>query len=209
MMTALLAMLAYVRAFLIARHRLALEAVALRQQLAVYKRKQPRPKLNRLDRLFWVLVRRIWTNWSEALVLVKPETVVSWHRAGYRLFWNWRSRRRVGRPNVAEEIRDLIRRMKRENPTWGAPRIHGELLALGFEISEPTVSRYLRRLKSLPEERKASQWLAFLNNHREVIAAFDFFTVPTLCFRTLYCFFAIEHDRRRILHFNVTFPPHK
>jgi putative transposase len=97
--------------------------------------------------------------------------------------------------------------MKRENPTWGAPRIHGELLALGFEISEPTVSRYLRRLKRLPNDRKASQWLAFLHNHREVIAAFDFFTVPTLWFRTLYCFFAIEHDRRRILHFNVTFHP--
>src|SRR3954465_15120555 len=103
--------------------------------------------------------------------------------------------------------RDLIRRMKRENPTWGAPRIHGELVALGFEISEPTVSRYLRRLKRIPEESKARQWLAFLNNHREVIAAFDFFTVPTLCFRTLYCFFAIEHHRRRILHFNVTSHP--
>jgi putative transposase len=207
-MMAIYAMLAYVRAFLIARHRLALEAVALRQQLAVYKRRQPRPKLNRFDRLFWVVIRQIWTNWSEALILVKPETVVSWHRAGYRLFWKWRCRRRrQGRPKVTEEIRGLIRRMKRENPTWGAPRIHGELLALGFEISEPTVSRYLRRLKSVPEESKASQWLAFLNNHREVIAAFDFFTVPTLWFRTLYCFFAIEHGRRRILHFNVTFHP--
>jgi putative transposase len=96
--------------------------------------------------------------------------------------------------------------MKRENPMWGAPRIHGELVLLGFEISEPTVSRYLR-LKRIPGKSKASQWLAFLNNHREVIAAFDFFTVPTLRFRTLYCFFAIEHDRRRILHFNVTFHP--
>src|SRR3954466_2998772 len=126
MITALLATLAYVRAFLIARHCLAMEAGALRQQLAVYKRKQPRPKLNRFDRLFWVVVRRIWTNWSEALILVKPDTVVSWHRAGYRLFWTWRSRRqRVGRPQVAEEVRDLIRRMKRENPIWGAPRGHG------------------------------------------------------------------------------------
>ena len=152
-----LATLAYVRALLIARHRLAMEAAALRQQLAVYKRKQPRPKLNRFDRLFWVVVRRIWTNWSEALILVKLETVVSWHRAGYRLFWTWRSRRQgVGRPKVAEEVRDLIRRMKRENPTWGAPRLHGELLALGFEISEPTVSRYLQQLKRTPEEIKAS-----------------------------------------------------
>ncbi|MFL6451678.1 MAG: hypothetical protein ACJ746_28975 [Bryobacteraceae bacterium] len=102
-------------------------------------------------------------NWSEALLLVKPDTVVSWHRAGYRLFWTWRSRwQPVGRPQVAEEVRDLIRRMKRENPTWGAPRIHGALLALGFEISKPTVSRYLRRPKRIPEESKASQWLAFL-----------------------------------------------
>src|SRR5438309_11934842 len=138
MMTVMFAMLAYLRAFLVARHRLALEAVALRQQLAVYKRKQPRPKLNRFDRLFWVFVRQIWTNWAEALILVKPATVVAWHRAGYRLVWKWRSRRqRRGRPKIAEEVRDLIRRMKRENPTWGAPRIHGELLALGFEISGP------------------------------------------------------------------------
>jgi transposase InsO family protein len=97
--------------------------------------------------------------------------------------------------------------MKRDNPRWGAPRIHGELLLLGFDISEPTVSRYLQRLKRIPEKSKASQWLAFLNNHREAIAAFDFFTVPNLYFRTLYCFFAIEHARRRILHFNVTLHP--
>src|SRR5438309_3418406 len=117
MMTVMFAMLAYLRAFLVARHRLALEAVALRQQLAVYKRKQPRPKLKRFDRLFWVFVRQIWTNWAEALILVKPATVVAWHRAGYRLFWKWRSRRqRVGRPKVTEEVRGLIRRMKRENP---------------------------------------------------------------------------------------------
>ena len=114
-----------------------MESVALRQQLTVYKRGQPRPKLNGFDRLFWVFVRQIWTSWSEALILVKPETVVSWHRAGYRPFWTWRSRRRrLGRPKVTEEIRALIRRMKRENPSCGAPRIHGELLLLGFDISE-------------------------------------------------------------------------
>ena len=106
-----------------------------------------------------------------------------------------------------EQIRQLIRRMKAENPTWGAPRIHGELLQLGFEISEPTVSRYLRSLNGCGEEGRAKRWLAFLNNHREVIAAFDFFTVPSLRFRTLYCFFVIEHRRRRILHFNVTEHP--
>jgi hypothetical protein len=200
--------LAYLRAFVVSRHNLALEAVALRQQLAVYKRKQPRAKLDRFDRLFWVVLRRLWKDWSEALILVKPGTVVCWHRAGYRLFWRWRSRALpAGQPKVAEEVRQLIRRMRRENPTWGAPRIHGELLLLGFEISEPSVSRYLRRLKRIPGGSRAKQWLAFLNNHREVIAAFDFLTVPTLSFRTLYCFFAIEPGRRRTLHFNVTLHP--
>ena len=101
------------------------------------------------------------------------------------------------------ELQQLIRRMKSENPSWGAPRIHGELLQLGFDISEPTVSRYLQRLKRQPDKAKVQRWLAFLQNHREVIAAFDFFTVPTLSFRVLYCFFVIEHHRRRILHFNV------
>ena len=207
MFTLASAVVAYLRAFLLRRHNLALEAAALRQQLAVFKRKQPRPKLDRLDRLFWIVLRRLWPGWAEALIMVKPETVVAWHRSGFHLFWRWRSRlRRRGRPKMSPEIRQLIRRMKTENSTWGAPRIHGELLQLGFEISEPTVSRYLRRLKRHCDAGKARRWLAFLNNHREVIAAFDFFTVPSLTFRTLYCFFVIEHKRRRILHFNVT--PH-
>jgi putative transposase len=201
MRTLLSAILAYVSAFVISRHQLAMEVVALRQQLAVYKRKQPHPKLRRSERLFWVVVRQMWDYWSGALILVKPDTVVAWHRAGYRLFWRWRSRpQRVGRPRVAEEVR-------RENPSWGAPRIHGELLLLGFDISEPTVSRYLQRLKRTPEKGNAGQWLAFLNNHCDAIAAFDFFTVPNLYFRTLYCFFVIEHGRWRVLHFNATFHP--
>ena len=202
------AVAAYLRAFCMPRHRLALEVAALRQQLAVFKRKQARPKLYSLDRLFWIELRRLWVDWAEALIIVKPDTVVAWHRAGFGLFWRWRSRfSRPGRPKVCQEMRQLIRRMKADNPSWGAPRIHGELLRLGFEISEPTVSRYLRRLKDHRDEGKAKRWLAFLNNHREVIAAFDFFTVPTLTFRVLYCFFVIEHARRQILHFNATAHP--
>ncbi len=202
------ALLAYVRAFLVSRHSLALEGVALRQQLLVLKRKQPRPKLKRFDRLFWIMLCQLWTDWREVLIIVKPETVVSWHRAGFRLFWRWTSRSRgAGRPRVEEQIRLLIRRMRKENPSWGAPRIHGELLQLGFSVSEPTVSRYLRSLKRVLNSGKAKQWSAFLNNHRELIAAFDFFTVPSLAFHTLYCFFVIEHGRRRILHFNVTRNP--
>jgi transposase InsO family protein len=208
MLSFALALAAYIRALLIPRHRLALEAAALRQQLAVFKRKQSRPKLHSIDRVFWVAIRQLWSGWADALIIVKPETVVSWHRAGFRLFWRWRSHfRGPGRPKVDAQIRQLIRRMKAENPTWGAPRIHGELLQLGFEISEPTVSRYLQRLRRRFDEGKAKHWLAFLNNHREVIAALDFFVVPTLTFRVLYCFFVIEHDRRRILHFNATAHP--
>src|SRR6202051_517743 len=120
-----LVMFGYVRALLVSRHKLALEAAALRQQLAVLKRQQGRPKLRRLDRLFWIALRSVWSGWTESLILVKPETVVSWHRAGFRLFWRLRSRPcRPGRPKVSQEIRQLIRRMKADNPTWGAPRIH-------------------------------------------------------------------------------------
>ncbi len=158
MVTLALVLVAYLRAFLVPSHRLALEAASLRQQFAVFKRKQSHPKLERLDPLFWIVLRRLWPRWTEVLIIVKPETMVSWHRAGFRLFWRWRSRiRRPGRPKVSEEIRHLIRRMKAENPTWGAPRIHGELLQLGFHISEPTVSRYLQRLRRRGwlEERSA------------------------------------------------------
>jgi putative transposase len=206
MIALILAAITYPRAFFVCRHRLGLEAAALRQQLVVLKRKQARPRLCSFDRFFWIALRRLWTGWAGALIIVKSETVVSWHRAGFRLFWRLRTRR-LGRPKISEEIRQLIRRMKTDDPRWGAPRIHGELLQLGFHLSEPTVSRYLQGLKRRTDDQKAKRWLAFLHNHREVIAAFDFFTVPTLTFRVLYCFFVIEHHRRRILHLNTTAHP--
>jgi predicted DCC family thiol-disulfide oxidoreductase YuxK len=136
-----------------------------------------------------------------------PETVVRWHRAGFRLYWSMISqiRKRVGRRRIPREVRDLIFRMVAENPTWGAPRIHGELLMLGFDVSERSVSRWMKRAPRDPE--LARRWLAFLRNHRETIAAMDFFTVPTVTFQPLYCFFIIRHDRRQILHFNLTRHP--
>ena len=138
-MALVLAVIAYFRAFFICLHRLGLEVAALRQQLVVFKRKQPRPRLCDLDRAFWVALRRWWPGWANTLIIVKPDTVVSWHRAGFRLFWRLRSRpKRTGRPTVSRELQQLIRRMKSDNPSWGAPRIHGELLQLGFELSEPT-----------------------------------------------------------------------
>jgi transposase InsO family protein len=141
------------------------------------------------------------------LFLVQPDTVLRWHRAGFRLYWNWNSRKRVrvGRKPTSQELRDLIFRMVAENATWGAPRIHGELKMLGFEISERTVLRWKRKAPRDPAP--ARRWAAFLNNHREAISAMDFFTVPTLTFGVLYCFFVIAHDRRRILHCNVTRHP--
>jgi len=151
------------------------------------------------------MLRESWARWQEVLVIVKPDTVVGWHRAGFRLYWRWRSRRRGGRPRVTDEILVLIRRLAHDNPDWGAPKIHGELQKLGFVLSERTVARYLRRLKSRGDPGK--RWLAFLRNHREAIVALDFFTVPTAMFRVLYCFFVIGHSRRKVLHFNVTRHP--
>ena len=154
------------------------------------KRKRPRPKLNSVDRLFWTALCQCWSRWSEVLVLVKLDIVIGWHCVAFRLYWRWRSRPRSGRPKIIEEIRTLIQRLARENPDWGAPKIHGELLKLGFIVSERTVARYLRRMRRRGDP--SNSWLAFLQNHREVIVAFDFFTVPTLTFQLLYCFFVIE-----------------
>src|SRR5215469_10311285 len=190
----LLAFLSWFNAFFRSRHDLGLGLVALRQQVGVLKRKNPRPRLILWDRLFWLSFRRFWSKWASVLVIVKPETGAGWHRAGFRRYWRFLARRRRGRPTITPELRDLIRSMAAENPTWGAPRIHGELLKLGFEISESTVSRYLAQRSSPPESSQC--WLTFLKNHREAIAAMDFFTVPTATFRVLYCFFVISHGRR-------------
>src|SRR6266851_502351 len=189
------------------RRRLLLENLALRQQLAVQKRRQARPTLLPFDKLFWVLACRLWPDWKKSLLVVTPETVVRWHRNGFRLYWSLISkvRKQVGRKRLSREVRKLIFRMVAENPTWGAPRIHGELLMLGFDVSERTISRWMKRAPRDP--RPAERWRAFLENHREAIAAMDFFTVPTITFGILYCFFVISHDRRRILHFNVTKHP--
>lgn len=189
------------------RRSLLLENLALRQQLAALKRKHPRPRLAIFDNIFWVLARRFWSDWKQALIVVSPETVVHWHRLGFALYWRAisRARRVIGRKRISKEVRELIFRMVAENPTWGAPRIHGELLMLGFDISERTISRWMKRAPRDPEPAK--RWLVFLRNHREAIAAMDFFTVPTITFGLLYCFFVVSHDRRRILHFNVTKHP--
>ena len=185
-------------------HReLALENLALRQQLAVWKARQPRPRLSAMDRMFWVLLSRLWASWRHSLLVVRPETVVGWHRQGFRRYWAWKSRRRSGRPSISMELRDLIRRMSAANPLWGAPRIHGELLKLGIKVSQATASKYILR----PRRPPSQAWRTFLKNHPWDLMALDFFTVPTATFRVLFVLVLLTHRRRRLVHFNVTEHP--
>jgi putative transposase len=188
------------------RRDLIFENLALRQQLAAFMTKERKPTIRSFDRAFWVILRQLWSRWATALVIVKPETVIRWHREGFRLFWRRRSRagRPRGRPAVEPKIRELVRRMRDENG-WGAKRIHGELLMLGIDVSERKVSRCLRHLPS--RRARGQQWKTFLRNHREVIAAMDFFTVFTATFRLLHVLVVIRHGRREIVHFNVTGAP--
>jgi transposase InsO family protein len=181
---------------------LALENLALRQQLATLKFRGPRPQLTDSDRLFWVVLSRIGSSWQDSLHIVQPETVLRWHRQGFRYYWRWKSRYR-GRPKADSEILALIRRMCRTNPLWGAPRVHGELLKLGLDVSETTVSKYMVKHRGPPSQT----WRTFLRNHAKELIALDFFTVPTATFRALFVLVILSHDRRRILHFNVTEHP--
>jgi hypothetical protein len=182
------------------------ENLALRHQLAVLQeRRKHRVRLQAADRLLWVLIAHLWPGWRSALVIVRPETVVAWHRQGFRLFWRRKSQAgQRGRPAISPEAIALIRRMSRENPIWGAPRIHGELRKLGIEISQSTVAKYVLR-RSGPRSSGQS-WTTFLRNHLGETAAIDFFVVPTLTFRLLFVFVVLSHDRRRIQHIGVT--PH-
>jgi transposase InsO family protein len=183
------------------RSRLALENLALRQQLAILRHKAPRPRLHQADRAFWVSLARVWDQWRSALILVRPETVLRWHRQGFRYFWRWKSR---GRPCASPDLIRLIRRMSQENPLWGAPRIRSELLLLGYNVAEATVAKYMTRRGRRPPSQT---WRTFLRNHLRTTAACDFFVVPTATFRLLLCFVILSHDRRRIVHFNVTAHP--
>lgn len=193
-----------VRTLALARKDLILENIALRQQVAAFKKDRPRPPLDDLDRGFWIALRSSWSGWANRLAIVKPETVVKWHRERFRRHWRAISQpKRPGRPRIKPEARRLILKMATDG--WGAPRIHGELLKLGFVISPTTVSRYMPKKPPAPDQ--FARWLAFLRNHAHGIAAMDFFTVPTASLRVLYCWFVIHHARREVLHFNTTFHP--
>ena len=186
------------------RASLQLEILALRHQLEVLQRTRPRRlRLAKPDRWLWSLLARIWTGWRTALVIVKPETVIAWHRRGFRLWWVWRSGRRKGRPTVTADVRRLIRTMARANPRWGAPRIHGELLKLGIDVCQATVAKYMRRQRQPPSQN----WRTFLRNHIGQVVAADFFVVPTATYRLLFVLVLLAHDRRRIRHVAVTAHP--
>lgn len=185
------------------RRDVALENIALRQQLMVLQRQTGKVQLRDRDRVFWVWLHRVWPGWRRALVLVQPATVVGWHRRGFRVYWRWKSRARGGRPRVDPSVRSLIYHMWSSNPTWGAPRIQAELHKLGIDVSNATVRRY----RPVGPRPPSQTWRSFLQNHRPDIAAMDFFIVPTATFRVLYVLLIMSHNRRRILHFNVTTSP--
>jgi len=188
-----------------ARAVLQAEILALRHQLLVLQRSSRgrRLRLRWADRVLWVWLSRLWNDWRSALLLVKPETVIAWHRKGFRLYWNWKSRHLEGRPCVFPEVRNLIRKMSLANPRWGAPRIHGELLKIGIAVSQATVAKYMVRHRKPPSQT----WRTFLKNHAKDLVSADFFVVPTITFQLLFVFVILDHDRRRPIHFAVTSNP--
>ena len=191
--------------FLCGGHRqLALENLALHQQLAVYKRTMTRPRLRTADRFFWVGLARVWAGWRQPLAIVTPDTVLRWQRHRFREYWTKLSGRpAVGRPPVNAQIKALVTQMAAANPLWGAPRIHGELLKLGIVVAERTVSRLLPKRRTPPSQ----SWRTFLTNHLRDLVSIDFFTVPTAGLRVLFVLVVLAHQRRRVLHFNVTEHP--
>src|SRR6516164_6212263 len=180
------------------------EILVLRHQINVLKRKSPnRPALSNVDRLLFVLLSQLVPSTLDALTVIKPATVIRWHRAGFRAYWRWKSRSRGGRPRLSHEIRQLIRDMSLANPLWGAPRIHGELLKLGIDVGQTTVAKYMAKRRRPPSQG----WRTFLRNHADGIAAMDLFVVPTLSFRLLYGLLIMQHRRRQILWLGVTAQP--
>src|SRR3954469_2988226 len=201
-----LLMFRFVR-FLFSGHQaVAIENAALRMQIAAFQRKRKRPLLTTLDRIFWVALRSGWSDWRHPLLYVQADTVVRWQRERFRKFWARLSnpqRQPRGRPGTAAELRRLVEQIAAANPLWRAPRVHGELQMLGIAISERTVSRILRRLRRPPNQT----WRTFLHNHVGQLVSIDFFTVPTITLKVLFVFILLEHDRRKVLNFNVSEHP--
>src|SRR5213082_3372987 len=186
------------------RRRLEIENLFLRHQLNIILRRPPqRLRLRGSDLALMVWLTRLWPSLLALARVVQPATILRWHRAGFRTYWRWKSQGRPGRPRIEHELRELIQRMSKENPLWGAPRIHGELLRLGFEVAESTVSKYMIGRRGPPSQ----SWRTFLRNHADAIAAIDLCVVPTLTFERLFAFLVLGHGRRQLLWFAVTGNP--
>src|SRR5664280_3931586 len=204
----MIALLCFVMAVLAApfksKSRLEAENAALRHQLIVLRRKVPgRVRLTNNDRWFFIQLYRWFPPILNVLTIVRPETLMRWHRVGFRCYWRWKSRPRGGRPHIEADLRALIRRMSTENPLWGAPRIHGELLKLGFDVAQSSVAKYMVKRHGPPSQG----WLTFLRNHAPDIAAMDLLVVPTIGFDLLYAFVIVRLDRRELVWINVTTNP--
>jgi transposase InsO family protein len=184
--------------------QLLLEVIMLAKQLEIYQRTDPKLKIKRTDRIFFSLMMDWLFNWKERMFIVKPDTVIKWHRTAFKLYWRWKSRPKGGRPKVSREVINLIKQMANENPDWGAPRIHGELLKLGFDICESTVQRYMPKKG---RRTTGQNWMTFLQNHSKEIISIDFLTVPTINFKLLHVLVVIEHHRRKLIYFNITRNP--
>jgi putative transposase len=198
------ALAAFVKSLFRSRLGMQVEILALRHQLGVYQRTSARPRLRPADRMLWAWLSRAWSGWQDALVFVKPETVIAWRRRKFREYWTRLTRSgKPGRPAVSREVRDLIRRMSSANSLWGAPRIVGELAKIGIDLPRSTVAKYMVRRWKPP----SATWHAFLKNHIRDIVATDFFVVPTVRNQILFVFLVLAHDRRRVLHINVTVYP--
>ncbi|MHC5212423.1 MAG: integrase core domain-containing protein [Planctomycetota bacterium] len=204
-MPSITTLLSLLRSTLRDRQRLLIENAALRHQVAVLKRSVTRPRIEDSDRIFWIAMRRLVRDWNECLPFVKPDTVVRWHRRGFRYYWARKSRRqRQGRPPIGWKLVDLIKRLSTENVLWGAPAIARELRRLGHEVADSTVAKYMVPRR---DPGRGQRWTTFVRNHLGVTAACDFFVVPTLRFSLLHAFVVLSHDRRRIVHVGVTAHP--
>jgi putative transposase len=198
------ALLAFVVALCRSRASLCLENLPRRHQVAIYKQTVPRPRLHPTDRLFWVWLSRLWSGWQDTLAFVQPRTVIAWQRKRFREHWRRLSQRGTpGRPAMAKDVRDLLRTMWQATPTWGSPRMVGELRKLGMEVAKSTGEKYRPR----PKKPSSPTWKTFLKNHVQDLVALDFFVVPTVTFRVLFVLVILAHDRRRIVHFNITKHP--
>jgi putative transposase len=200
----ILSVFRFVRLLLSGHQAVAIENAALRMQLAAFQRQRKRPLLTNFDRVFWIALRKLWSDWRRPLMYVQADTAVRWQRERFRRFWAQLSKPcRRGRPGTTIELRRLIERMAAANPLWRVPRIHGELKMLGIAISERTVSRILRNLR----RPRNQTWKTFLHNHVGQMVSIDFFTVPTVTMKVLFVFIVLEHRCREVLHFNVTEHP--